>query len=102
VSIDAAFRATLPERRTCRLQLDALEEAVRRMMAHGEANDAAADALISRLEYARARRNMLRTMMLVRMYRVLSRDQRAMLRRLARRSPPTEPGTEGREAPRSR
>ena len=81
-SLDAAFVATLSERRSCRRELDALEQAVRRMIERANVDDATAAALISRQEVVRARRNTLRTLMLSRMYRILSIDQRAAVRRL--------------------
>ena len=76
-AIDAVFQATLDERRAVRARLDCLETSLRQLLDDPDPDDAAATALIDRLEQTRARRNVLRTMMLYRMRRVLTPVQRA-------------------------
>lgn len=76
-AIDAVFNATLGERRAVRDRLDCLEASLRQLLDTPDPDEAAAVDLIDRLEETRARRNVLRTMMLYRMRRVLTPVQRA-------------------------
>ncbi len=87
--LETLFVSTLEERRALRRELDCHEKYVQRLLARGEIDDTQALEAITRLEATRARRNTARTIMLVRMYRVLSTEQRRALKRLTDR--PTEP-----------
>ena len=84
-AIEHVFQATLPERRRLRSNLDRLEAELRRRMAAPDDDDAMLD-LIDRVEAARAKRNVARTVLLVRMRRILTPDQRLQLDALARRA----------------
>lgn len=88
-TIDTLFVSTLEERHALRRELDRHEEYVEQLLARGDIDDTQAIEAITRLEATRARRNAARTVMLFRMYRVLSTEQRRALKRLTDR--PTEP-----------
>lgn len=75
-TIDAIFESNLSERRLLRQRLDRLEAELRVLLDSATVNDAAATALIERVETARARRNVARTVMLYRIRQVLAPQQR--------------------------
>ena len=75
--LDTLFEGTLGERRRLRIELDRLEAKLARAMNEGREEDAF--GLIPRVESARAARNIARTMLLVRMYRVLKPNQRRIM-----------------------
>jgi Spy/CpxP family protein refolding chaperone len=81
-TLEALFVSTLEERRVLRRELDRHEEYVQRLLARGDIDDTQAIDAITRLEDTRARRNAARIIMLFRMYRVLSTEQRQALKRL--------------------
>jgi Spy/CpxP family protein refolding chaperone len=94
-TLEALFVATLDERRALRRELDRHEEYVRQLLVRGDVDDTEAFEAITRLEATRARRNAARTMMLFRMYRVLSTAQRRALKRLTDlQTEPTPPTTD--------
>lgn len=82
-SLDAVFRESLTERRRLRIELDRLEARLVGVMDRGDLDDHFATALIETVEQTRARRNILRSVMLLRMYKILSPEQRAVLRRVS-------------------
>jgi Spy/CpxP family protein refolding chaperone len=86
--LNAIFEKTLSERLRLRLALDSLEAELARAMSDG--NEPQALSLIPKVESARTARNTERTMMLIRMYRVLTPGQRHRLnsRVLLERTPP--------------
>jgi Spy/CpxP family protein refolding chaperone len=75
--IDAIFEETKPDRLRLQAALDDLESALARAIDDGQ--DARAEDLVPRVESARMAHNTARTMMLIRMFRVLTREQRAKL-----------------------
>jgi Spy/CpxP family protein refolding chaperone len=81
-TLEALFVSTLDERRALRRELDRREEHVQQLLMRGDTADAQAIEAITQLEIARGRRNAARTLMLFRMYRVLSLEQRQALKRL--------------------
>jgi Spy/CpxP family protein refolding chaperone len=81
-ALEALFVSTLDERRELRRELDRHEEHIQQLLVRGDIDDNKALEAITRLEAIRARRNAARTMMLFRMYRLLSVEQRRALRRL--------------------
>lgn len=85
-AIEHLFRMTLDERRALRDKLDRTEAALQNAFTEGDENEAI--QLISEVENARAARNTARTMMLVRIYWVLSPQQRQRLKMLTNRSGP--------------
>lgn len=87
-AIDDIVVTTLPNRRVLRGKLDALQAELDRALADATVSDAVATDLITRVEQARARRNVARSMMLVRIRRLLTPAQRAWFdRRVAESSP---------------
>ena len=74
--IDEIYDATLPARRAQRRELDALDRELDALLDHAAAEDTDAEALIERVENAHARRNVARTMMLYKMRKVLTVEQR--------------------------
>jgi Spy/CpxP family protein refolding chaperone len=77
--IDDIFQATRPSLKAGKDELDKLDDAVSRMIKEGTADIAAVNRQVVQLEQARAKLNQTRTMMLYRMHRVLSPEQRVKL-----------------------
>ncbi len=75
--IDAIFEETRPNRLRLQDALDDLESALAKAINDGQ--DARAKDLVPRVESARMAHNIARTMMLIRMSRVLTREQRGKL-----------------------
>jgi Spy/CpxP family protein refolding chaperone len=86
-ALEGLFASTLGERRTLRRELDRLDARVQRLLARADADDQEALEVIAAVEAARAKRNVARTLMLFRMYRMLSSDQRKALQRLQQAQP---------------
>jgi Spy/CpxP family protein refolding chaperone len=80
--LETVFASTLAERRQLRRQLDRLEAFVQRTIARADLEESEVSELIDELETTRAKRNAARTLMLFRMYRILSPEQRERLRRM--------------------
>lgn len=74
--IDDIFESTLPTRRAQRQELDALDRQLDALLDSATADDQEAASLAMRVEAARARRNVARMVMLYRMRRILTSDQR--------------------------
>lgn len=91
-SIDQVWQQSLPKLRESREQLDKLEDVLSQMILDA-ADEAAVVAQIDRVESARAEANKARTLMLYRMNRLLTPDQRVKLKAMhdrmeaARRQP---------------
>lgn len=79
-SLEATFHATLLRRRALNEALARNEAALRRAL--DRADEQLVAALIDRVQEARADRNTARTMMLMRMYRLLTPQQRRLLAQL--------------------
>jgi Spy/CpxP family protein refolding chaperone len=80
--LEAVFVSTLADRRKLRHELDQLERTVEQMIARADLDESQASSVIEQLEGVRAERNVARTLMLFKMYRILSPKQR---QRLAKR-----------------
>ena len=74
--INDIFESTLPTRRVQRQELDALDRQLDALLDSATADDQEAAALAMRVEAARVRRNVARMVMLYRMRRILTPDQR--------------------------
>ena len=74
--LNAIFETTMPELRQEREELERLEAKLSRMIQDDRMDEASLARQIDRVETARANGNKTRSMMLTRMYRVLTRDQR--------------------------
>jgi Spy/CpxP family protein refolding chaperone len=74
--IDRIFESTLPARRALREHLDRLEGELQAAIDSSAMDEASVATLIERVEAARARRNVARTLMLYRMRKILTPQQR--------------------------
>jgi len=74
--INTIFETTMPELRQDREELERLEAKLSRMIQDDRMDEASLSSQIDRVETARARGNKTRSLMLTRMYRVLTREQR--------------------------
>ena len=83
-SLDRIFYENLLERRRLRAQLDLREVRLVEAMAAEDVDEGLVHVLIDELEETRARRNILRSLMLLKMHGVLSPNQRALLKLRAR------------------
>jgi len=95
--IDDIFLETLPSLRAAKDELDKLDEAVTKLIKEGTADVAVIARQVAQAEQARAGLTTKRTVMLYRMHRLLSPDQRAKLdamfeRREAERRKNNDPG----------
>jgi len=81
--IDAIYRESLPERRRLREQLTCLQNILGRVLDDGRSDDDHGRLIIERVVEVEKQRNIARTLMLLRMHRVLSPGQREQLARLS-------------------
>ena len=81
-AIDRVYKDTLPARRTLRAELDRLEANLKELMDRPDVDQQEAATLIERVEAARARRNVARTMLLFHIRRILTAEQRQALKEM--------------------
>ena len=77
--IEAEFGRTLEHRRLLRRKYDAANAELTRAFAHGDLSDAAAEAVVTRVEDLRRQRNVARMRLLVTLYFLLTPQQRKKL-----------------------
>lgn len=77
--VDEVFQAALPSLRAAKEELDKLDELVARTMKEGTADITTVKLQVGQAEQARAKLATTRTMMLYRMHRLLSPEQRVKL-----------------------
>ena len=82
--INTIFETTVPELRQDREELERLEAKLSRMIRDDGMDEAALSRQIDRVETARAAGNKTRSLMLTRMYRVLTREQRVRFDQLSK------------------
>jgi len=82
--INTIFETTVPELRQDREELERLEAKLSRMIRDDGMDEAALSRQIDRVETARANANKTRSLMLTRMYRVLTREQRVRFDQLSK------------------
>lgn len=82
--IDAIFESTFPELRQEREELERLEAKLSRMIQDDRVGEATLARQIDRVETARASGNKTRSLMLARMRRVLTREQRVRFEELSK------------------
>jgi Spy/CpxP family protein refolding chaperone len=82
-ALERIFDTSLPERRALLTALDKSEFELEQLLKEANPDERVAAELIDRLEEARARRNVARSMLLFRMRRVLTPAQRTALDRIA-------------------
>lgn len=80
--IEEIFQAMLPKLRAAKGDLDRLDGTLSKLVAEGTADEAIVAQQIDRVEAARSELSKTRTLMLFRMHRILSADQRAKLKTL--------------------
>lgn len=80
--VEQVWVKSLPKLRDARLRLEKLEESLAEMLARDQHDEAAIAAQIDRVEAARAEGNTARTLMLYRMNKVLTVEQRAKVKAL--------------------
>lgn len=90
--LNAIFETTMPELRQDREELERLEGKLSRMIQDEQADEANLARQIDRVETARANGNKTRSLMLMRMYRVLTREQRTRFDQMSKHWAPP-PGT---------
>ena len=78
--LESIFQSVLPRLRSGWEDLDRLEQDLSRLMSDDATDESRISTAIDRTESARATLNKTRTLMLFRMYRVLTPDQRVKLR----------------------
>ena len=79
--IDAVFQQTIPTLRQKKMDLDAQEEELSKMIA-ANADEVAVTRQVDKVESIRANMNKMRTLMLLHMRQVLTPDQRVKLNKL--------------------
>jgi Spy/CpxP family protein refolding chaperone len=84
--IEEIFQATLPELRSARDRLNALQAELSRLLGDEAANESLVVRQVDQVERARSELSKLRTLMLFRMDRVLTPDQRVKMKSLHDRS----------------
>jgi Spy/CpxP family protein refolding chaperone len=90
--LNTIFESTMPELRQDREELERLEAKLSRMIQDDRLDEATLARQIDRVETARANGNKTRSMMLMRMYRVLTPQQRVRFEALSKHGP-TTPGS---------
>jgi Spy/CpxP family protein refolding chaperone len=82
--LNAIFESTVPELRQDREELERLEAKLSRMIQDDRMDEPSLVRQIDRVETARANGNKTRSLMLMRMYRVLTREQRTRFDQLSK------------------
>ena len=90
--LNAIFETTMPELRQEREELERLEAKLSRMIQDERMDEASLARQIDRVETARANGNKTRSLMLMRMYRVLTRDQRVRFDQMSKHWAPPSGG----------
>ena len=83
-AIEAEYSRTLNHRRLLRQQLEVAHAEFTRALEHDDGSDAAMEAMVSRVETLRQRRNVARTPLLVAFYFLLTPEQRVAFPNLVR------------------
>jgi len=83
--VDQVWQKSLPKLRETREQLEKLEAALAVLLAKDQGDEAAIAAQIDRVEAKRAEGNTARTLMIYRMHKVLTVDQRAKVKAMMER-----------------
>ena len=81
-ALQNTFERGLPERVALRRNLDRLDAQLEQLVERGEADDRLVERFSARVERARARRNVRRTLILLEMYRILTPAQRLAFSRM--------------------
>jgi len=92
-AVDAVWQKTLPLLRDARERLDKLEDALSAMTQKDGSDETAVLAQIERVENTRAEAAKTRTMMIYRMNKILTADQRAKVKAMYERRDPPKHGS---------
>jgi Spy/CpxP family protein refolding chaperone len=92
-AVDAVWQKTLPLLRDARERLDKLEDALSAMTQRDDSDETAVLAQIERVENTRAEAAKTRTMMIYRMNKILTADQRAKVKAMFERHDPPKRGS---------
>jgi Spy/CpxP family protein refolding chaperone len=92
-AVDAVWQKTLPLLRDARERLDKLEDALSAMTQRDGSDETAVLAQIERVENTRAEAAKTRTMMIYRMNKILTADQRAKVKAMFERHDPPKRGS---------
>lgn len=87
-AVEKIWQKSLPDIREARAKLEKLEDALAQLTRDDSASEAAVIAQIEQVEHMRAEANKLRTLMIYRMNKLLSPDQRAKVKALYERKDP--------------
>ena len=83
--VDQVWQKSLPKLRDARMQLEKLEAALSQLLARDDGDEAAIAAQIDRVEAVRTEANKARTLMIYRMNKVLTVEQRAKVKAMMER-----------------
>lgn len=83
--IDHIFETTIPQQRETRRELDQMEKELEKMIEEGTADVATVAQHVEKVEALRSQANKTRTVLLYRMHRVLTAEQRAKVQALVER-----------------
>jgi Spy/CpxP family protein refolding chaperone len=86
-ALEWAFQETLPQRRALGRELDSMDRKLQSTILAGDVDDATVTRLSAQAERVRAEQYIARTLMLLKMYRVLTPEQRSRLREMTKREP---------------
>ncbi len=95
-AVEQIWQKSLPALRDAREKLDKLEQALTQMTSADTADEAAVIAQIERVENMRAEANKRRTVMIYRMNKLLTPDQRAKVKAMFERNEPQRRGGSSR------
>jgi Spy/CpxP family protein refolding chaperone len=93
--LESIFQATLPAMRTDKDEIERQEQVLSRLMNEARISEAEIGQAVDRVEATRARASKTRLLMLYRMYRVLTPDQRQKLKGLHQRLREKRRGSSG-------
>jgi Spy/CpxP family protein refolding chaperone len=81
-ALESTFARGLPERLALRRELNRRDAQLQQLLERGDADEAVVERCIVQVEEVRARRNVQRTLMLLKMYRILTPLQRLALSKM--------------------
>ena len=86
-SLEWAFQETLPRRKALGRELESMDRKLQSAILAGDVDDATVTRLSAQAERVRAEQFIARTLMLLKMYHVLTPEQRSRLRDMTKREP---------------
>jgi Spy/CpxP family protein refolding chaperone len=86
-SLEWAFQETLPQRKALGRELESMNRKLQSAILAGDVDDATVSRLSVQAERVRAEQFIARTLMLLKMHRILTPEQRSRLREMTKASP---------------